>query len=851
MGFEPPRLPRSIRTRGTEGAPAAQTPTGPPSERMTLAAFQDRLERARLEYAARRYDSTIAILRELALAFAEVVKMPEPAPDRALLAASVLCLMARALRQSSPSASASLFRQSVTLFRAYENAIPQQKLSTRLYTDYGIALYRTGDTDQAIRVLEVACGTGATPPEAFGYLGLAYQSKEQWEAAETCLRKGLQLSVDDPVLTRHLAVVLEMDGKLAEAASAYADAALAHQQINQLDAAAELVESALRLAPLDPHALVLAVQIEHARQKPEKAAAIVEKVLSQDPSHQWARGLQAIMLRDRGQFEEALKELAGIDANTAELAWVLVERARTLVMMDGSRMDEALKLLGDAAALDPNQADTLLLRGEIEIEEGNYRAATTSLTRAVELDPQNALVLSELGRAHLAAGEVEQAHRDFDRALATNQTLVAALVGKANAYLAERKLDDALLMIRRAQQFEPDNVDLVLFLAAVFQQQNSPEGALAEVEGQLQRSPDDVRLLTAKGDLLVTLKRYGDAQKAFEAAAPLVSRDLQELKSKIAETSSHTAEDKDKISEPMRVAAEIQSKLAETARLAGDYEKAAEAYVRALELQPDSASAMASYSFYLGEIADFGQALRLSRAAIKEEQNQYWTWITHAWNLQHLAREYWGEAKESYERASTLTARDIEQFRRQYSEEPKEDYKRALAGLELRQLWIHKGLANTLFGLGNREQAQRLFEDIVKAMPYTQDPEVTALLGWCQYRLRRYDEALRLLQFSLSRQDPAPVQFDLALALLAASGSDSGYAAAIDSAARAPKLRQRGLFYIALFDLVEAIREEQVSSQQSDVTKTLSGKLAGSGVDVSKVRWLPAELVPAPFNSQP
>jgi tetratricopeptide (TPR) repeat protein len=758
---------------------------------MTLASLQDRLERARLEYAARRYDSTAAILQELGFGLAEVVKMREPLPDRVFLAASAACLMARAAyRQKQPSLSTALFANSVALFRLCEKAIPQQKLPTRLCTDYGIALYRTGDTERAIRLLEEACTSGATPPEAFGYLGMAYQSKDHWDSAEECLRKGLQLAVDDPVLTRHLAVVLEKRGKLDEAAAAYEDAALAYQRINQLDAAAELIASTLRLAPADPHALVLAVQIEHARQKPENAAAIVEKVLHDDPMHPWARGLQALMLRDdRGQLQEALEELSEIDANAPELSWVLVERARTLMMV-GSRVDEALALLERAATLDPNQAGAPLLRGEIEMGQGNYEAAIRSLVRAAELDPQNAFIPSELGRAYLGAGQMQEAHANFDRALAADRTLVAALTGKANAYIVEGKIDDALLMIRRARQFEPDNSDLVLFLAEILCKQNRPEGALAEVESQLQRRPEDVPLLTEKGNLLVELKRYGDAQKAFDAAAALDAGN-----------------------------AEVQSKLAETARLANDYEKAGEAYVRVIELQPESASAMARYASYLSDIAAFEEAVRLSRAALQKEENRYWIWTIHGWNLQHLDRQYLEEAKEAYERALALDAPEIT------------------------KLWVRKHLANTLCGLGYRKRAEELFEGIVEAKPHAQDPDVTALLGWCQFRLRRYDEALRLLQFSLLRKDPTPVQFDLALTLLAAGGSDEGYSAAIESAEHIPILRQRGLFYIALFDLVEAIREEQVSSTHLGITKKLSEKLAESGVDVSKLRWLPEEAV--------
>jgi tetratricopeptide (TPR) repeat protein len=772
-----------------ETATGAQTPTGPASERTTLAALQSALERARLEYAARRYESAGAILKDLWLALPDVAKMPEtlpePLPDRVLLAASVACLTARLRRQTQPSVAKELFAQSAALFRQFEKDIEQQKLPTRLYTDYGIALYRTEDIEQAIRVLELACASGAAPPETFGYLGLAYQSKKAWEAAENALRKGLQLQPDDPVLTRHLAVVLQQRGKLDEAASAFADAALAHQRIDRLDDAAELAAAALKLDPGLPDAIVLAVEIERARQNPQGSMAIVEQVLKDNPRHAWARGLKALLLSEQGHFQEALDEFSATDADVPELAWVFVERARTLLQMDSSREKEARDLLDRAAKLDPNQPGAPLLLGQIELEKGNYEEAIQSLRRAVDLDPQTPFIICELGRAHLAAGQIQDAHACFDRALAADQTLVPALTGKAQAYLVEDRSDEALLMIRRARQFAPDNSELLLFLVETLLLQKRPEVALAEIDRELERRPEDGSLHSAKGDILYDQKRYREALEAFENAARLVPDNP-----------------------------DLCSRLAETARLAGDYEMAGDAYARGLKLQPESAYAMALNASYLGEIAAYEEAWQLTRAAIDREKKEPWIWGVHAWTLQHIKSECLEEARQAYQRALDLKP-------------------------ENQQSWFRKGLANTLCELGRKEEADVMFRAIVDDQKYSPEPEVLGLLGWCQYRLRRYDEAIRLLQLALSSDsDPVAVQFDLALTVFAASGTDIGYRSAIASAGMSPKLRQRGLYYIALFDLVEAIREKRTNANHQEVVKKLTSCLAESGVDLKRVYWL-------------
>ena len=161
----------------------------------------------------------------------------------------------------------------------------------------------------------------------------------------------------------------------------------------------------------------------------------------------------------------------------------------------------------------------------------------------------------------------------------------------------------------------------------------------------------------------------------------------------------------------------------------------------------------------------------------------------------------------------------------------------------MQELWCRKGLNNVLCGLRHTKEAEAEFLKIVTTLnerAYTQDPGVTALLGWCHYRLRHYDEAIRLLQFSIGGEDAVTIQFDIALAILAGSGIDT-YPRAIEVAEGKPKLQQRGLFYIALFDLLEAIRGGHISASHLPVANRLWSKLKESGLSPSEFGWMAEE----------
>jgi hypothetical protein len=71
-------------------------------------------------------------------------------------------------------------------------------------------------------------------------------------------------------------------------------------------------------------------------------------------------------------------------------------------------------------------------------------------------------------------------------------------------------------------------------------------------------------------------------------------------------------------------------------------------------------------------------------------------------------------------------------------------------------------MANALFVLDRRDEAERHFQAIVDEQKYQSDAEPVGerpsgnasrrgLLGWCSYRLRRYDEPIRLFQTALAR----------------------------------------------------------------------------------------------------
>ena len=82
----------------------------------------------------------------------------------------------------------------------------------------------------------------------------------------------------------------------------------------------------------------------------------------------------------------------------------------------GGRLDEAVELLGRAAALAPGHAGTLANLGEALRRRGDLRAAFDALVRAVGIDAQLLPAVHNLGSVLEALGAFDGALACFERA---------------------------------------------------------------------------------------------------------------------------------------------------------------------------------------------------------------------------------------------------------------------------------------------------------------------------------------------------------------------------------------------------------------------------------------------------
>jgi tetratricopeptide (TPR) repeat protein len=846
MRAQPPKPPMPSRVSSV-GWASPELPSGSTPDATTFATLQADLERARGEYGLRRYDSAWRILAGLLSNLNVVIQTPftgetpiesvwpklstlsrlasnlesevravfrdKPQPEQAFFLASVLCLLGRLLRQAQDLewAARDLFAQAVSLFERHKTEITAQKSSLRLYTDYGIALYRTDQILESISILKQTCEGGAAPPEAFGYLGFGYKRLSRWAEAEEALKKSLQLAPGDPVFLQHLAETLDKAGKNDEAVSAYCDAAAAAWRIEKQGIAAQLAQRALEIAPTDLPALIIAVEIQHAQRNYDAAIAIVDGVLEHEPKHAWALGMKGVLLHARGDLHEGINTLRSIDVQTPDLAWVLVALAQMLHQLGSDHDAKALVLLDRALELNPREADALHAQAQIELDCDQVSHAVEALRQAIDIEPQSATLQCTLGRALFRSGDFAAAEQAFDKALRLDPKSTAALAGKAEVLQAEDRGDQALSLLRLALRLDPDDQNIFVSLINLLLEQDRVEDALAELDLEIKRKPEQdprgpyARAFTywLKGRVLLDTTDLKGAAEAFETATRIAPDN-----------------------------ADFHYDLANTWCRLDDYDKAGKEYERVVQLQPNSATAIGAKAYYLADIADFQEAVRLVKDAIQKAPGEAWLWGFQGWCLQNLGRSFADQARHAFEQACKAVKRE---------------------GKKVDDSMYRKGLADALCLLRREDEAKVHFEALIEEQKYEEgnDADILELLGWCHYRLGHYDEAARLLQAAFSITDnPVAVQFDLALTLLASGRREfalTEYQYGIDLASKKHLLRQRGLYYIALFDLVEAAEDGRIKKDGQSAFELLRTCLGASGVPLHTLPWLGARLPDRPM----
>jgi tetratricopeptide (TPR) repeat protein len=308
----------------------------------------------------------------------------------------------------------------------------------------GWILYKRGDYQQALSILQESAGKVADNPEIQFHLGMTAYMMGQTDLAKTALRKAASAAKDFPgkdESKRRLALLESGAGASPELS------------IPQLEA----------MAKEQPNDVIVQLRLGEAYDKqgtPEKATAAFEQALKLNPK------LIAAATK--------LAQLYAGPLQNREKALAYAKKAREL------------------APTDPRVASIL---GKVAYHSGNFTWAYSVLQEAVRQRQNDASVLHDLAWTAYSLGKINEARDAMQKALTNNPE--SAQAADAKRFLALTALDENPKELTAAEgemqkdlKSNPEYVPALMAQAALLAQRGEAKAATETYSNILRRLPD-------------------------------------------------------------------------------------------------------------------------------------------------------------------------------------------------------------------------------------------------------------------------------------------------------------------------------------------------------------------------
>lgn len=282
-------------------------------------------------------------------------------------------------------------RDFVTAVDYFEKASSWNSSLETLDRNWGMAAFYANQYDRAVAPLGRHLQKHSDDLRARAALGLTFFMLQDYGKTLTTLRP-VQTEVDDePGLAYAYAVSLVKTGEYAEGVSRLKS--LEQSNPNSADVHMLLGEAFADQAEYD-------TAIEEYR-----------KSLVIDPNQGQTHFLTGLAQLRKGSLEEAVQEFRAALKLNAASASIKYHLAFALIQLQ--QKEEALTLLQQVIQQDPKYADAFYELGKLQLEQGDTRAAVSSLETGTKLSPDSDYIHYQLAMAYRRDSRIEDAEREI------------------------------------------------------------------------------------------------------------------------------------------------------------------------------------------------------------------------------------------------------------------------------------------------------------------------------------------------------------------------------------------------------------------------------------------------------
>jgi tetratricopeptide (TPR) repeat protein len=193
-----------------------------------------------------------------------------------------------------------------------------------------------------------------------------------------------------------------------------------------------------------------------------------------------------------GQFEIQSGNFASAESFFSDLTiktpnYVPAWMGLAEVALDEKKLDDCTTALDKALAVDPDNADALVLQARLDLARSDTGKATSELERLVKLYPQAPRIHYQLALAYVVANQPNKALNQSHEALELDPHFVEAAFLLAQLELKTGDKDSAVDLLKQLVANQPDLIQAKLLLAEAYHAQNNLNDAL-DIYQQLEQA---------------------------------------------------------------------------------------------------------------------------------------------------------------------------------------------------------------------------------------------------------------------------------------------------------------------------------------------------------------------------
>ncbi|MHA1863505.1 MAG: tetratricopeptide repeat protein [Candidatus Thorarchaeota archaeon] len=167
-----------------------------------------------------------------------------------------------------------------------------------------------------------------------------------------------------------------------------------------------------------------------------------------------------------GDFKSAISSYDSSIELKDDLVPAYVRRAIALALDE--RLDQAIKSAETATKLDPENPETWLIRGDVNLRAGKHKAAMKSLKKASALDPTDASVENTMGMVSYKDGKLGDAAKHLRRAIIRRKKYPTALRNLGLILMEQEKWEEASKVFTNLTTFVKNDPDAFDAMATAF-----------------------------------------------------------------------------------------------------------------------------------------------------------------------------------------------------------------------------------------------------------------------------------------------------------------------------------------------------------------------------------------------